>query len=136
VSLSLKPRSAIGLAGHGGTVVTWTDDLSTSFVTSRAFSPTPIETVRAFLHKTPYVADAKKTWLLSAPEGSYRFPDANAFARRPATQTGLFPHRFPAEAGRAPAFLPLQPMIFASVSRRRSSGSSAVHRLAPITLPM
>jgi hypothetical protein len=35
-----------------------------SFVTSRAFSPTPIETVRDFLHKTPYVADAKKTWLL------------------------------------------------------------------------
>ena len=107
VSLSLKPRSAIGLAGHGGTVVTWTDDLSASFVTSRAFSPTPIEAVRDFLHQTPYVADAKKTWLLSAPDDSYRYPDANAFARPPATQTGLFPHRFPVEPRRAAAFFPV-----------------------------
>jgi predicted AlkP superfamily pyrophosphatase or phosphodiesterase len=107
VSLSLKPRSAIGLAGHGGTVVTWTDDLSTSFVTSRAFTPTPIEAVRDFLHQTPYVADAKKTWLLSAPEDSYRYPDANAFARPPATQTGLFPHRFPAETRRPSTFFPV-----------------------------
>jgi predicted AlkP superfamily pyrophosphatase or phosphodiesterase len=107
VSLSLKPRSAIGLAGHGGTVVTWTDDLSASFVTSRAFSPTPIEAVRDFLHQTPYVADAKKTWLLSAPDDSYRYPDANAFSRPPATQTGLFPHRFPAETRQSSAFFPV-----------------------------
>jgi hypothetical protein len=107
VSLSLKPRSAIGLAGHGGTVVTWTDDLAASFVTSRAFSPTSIETVRDFLHQTPYMADAKKTWLLSAPEDSYRYPDANAFARPPATQTGLFPHRFPAETRRPSTFFPV-----------------------------
>jgi predicted AlkP superfamily pyrophosphatase or phosphodiesterase len=107
VSLSLKPRSAIGLAGHGGTVVTWTDDPSASFVTSRAFSATPIETVGDFLQRTPYVADAKKTWLLSAPEDSYRYPDANAFARPPATQTGLFPHRFAAETRGASAFFPV-----------------------------
>ena len=38
VTLSLKPRSAIGLAGHGGTAVTWVDDGAATFVTSRAYS--------------------------------------------------------------------------------------------------
>ena len=114
VSLSLKPRSAIGLAGHGGTVVTWTDDLSASFATSRAFSPAPIETVRDFLHHTPYVADATKTWLLSGAEDSYRYPDANAFARPPASP----------------------PTTSVSVSRKCSSGSSVTHTPAPVTLRM
>jgi predicted AlkP superfamily pyrophosphatase or phosphodiesterase len=107
VSLSLKPRSAIGLAGHGGTVVTWTDDLSASFVTSRAFTASPIESARDFLRQTPYVADTRKTWLLAGPGDSYRYPDANAFARPPATQTGLFPHRFPAAAKSASTFFSL-----------------------------
>ena len=97
VSLSLKPRSAIGLAGHGGTVVTWVDDVSAAFVTSRAFTAAPIESVRDFLRHTPYEVDAQQAWALAAPNDSYRYPDANAFARPPRTQTGLFPHRFPAD---------------------------------------
>ena len=107
VSLSLKPRSAIGLAGHGGTVVTWTDDVSSSFATSRAFTSSPVESVRTFLRETPYMADAKKVWFLSAPADTYRFPDANAAARPPATQTGLFPHRLSADGAASKAFFAL-----------------------------
>lgn len=95
VSLSLKPRSAIGLVGHGGTVVTWTDELSASFVTSRAFADAPLQSVGEFLRHTPYEAEARQPWALAAPDDSYRYPDANAFARPPATQSGLFPHRLP-----------------------------------------
>jgi arylsulfatase A-like enzyme len=98
VSLSLKPRSAIGLVGRHATVVTWADDVSASFATSRAFASAPVESVRRFLIDVPYAADLKMTWTLAAPDESYRYPDANALARPPATQTGLFPHSFPSTA--------------------------------------
>ena len=41
VTLSMKARSAIGLAGHGGDAVTWFEEGAGvgSFVTSRAYSP-------------------------------------------------------------------------------------------------
>jgi hypothetical protein len=102
VSLSLKPRSAIGLAGRGATVATWVDDLSASFATSRAFSPVPVESVRDFLREVPFENDLKQPWTLAAPDASYRYPDATPFVRPPATQTGLFPHRFPTD-GMQPA---------------------------------
>ncbi len=38
VTLSLKARSAIELAGHGGTAVTWVNDDAASFVTSHPAS--------------------------------------------------------------------------------------------------
>jgi predicted AlkP superfamily pyrophosphatase or phosphodiesterase len=107
VSLSLKPRSAIGMAGHGGTVVTWTDDVAAAFVTSRAFAPSPVQSVRDFLRQSPYAADALQPWTLAAPADSYRYPDANAFARPLATHTGLFPHRFPAGEKAAKTFFQL-----------------------------
>src|SRR5688500_3058828 len=49
VSLSLKPRSAIGLAGHGGDAVVWFDDPSRSFITSTAFAPAPVPDVAHFM---------------------------------------------------------------------------------------
>jgi predicted AlkP superfamily pyrophosphatase or phosphodiesterase len=97
VSLSLKPRSAIGLAGHGGTVVTWIDDTSDSFATSRAFAPSLAQNVRDFLKNTPLVPEGTQAWTLAAPPDTYSYPDSNPFARPLATQTGLFPHRFPAD---------------------------------------
>ena len=93
VSLSLKPRSAIGLAGHGGTVVTWVDDTAAAFVTSRAFSDDLVGPLTEFLKRDPFEADAKKTWTLRDPVASYRYPDASIGARPPQSRGGLFPHR-------------------------------------------
>ena len=70
VALSLKARAAIPLAGHGG-VVTWFDEPGRTFVTSRAFSPTPVESVRAFIAREPPKADHGKVWTLQAREETY-----------------------------------------------------------------
>ena len=50
VSLSLKARSAIGLAGHGGDAVVWFDDDSGSFATSRACASAPVPSVECPAH--------------------------------------------------------------------------------------
>src|SRR6185436_16889761 len=51
VTLSMKARSAIGLAGHGGDAVTWFEEAVGvgSFVTSRTFSTDQVPAVRTFL---------------------------------------------------------------------------------------
>ncbi len=93
VTLSLKPRSAIGLAGHAGTAVTWVDDTADAFVTSRAFNDDLVGPVTEFLKRDPFEADAKKTWTLRDPVDTYRYRDASIGARPQQSRTGLFPHR-------------------------------------------
>jgi predicted AlkP superfamily pyrophosphatase or phosphodiesterase len=58
VSLSLKPRSAIGLAGHGGDAVVWFDDASRSFITSMGFATAPVPEVAQFMASHSFDADA------------------------------------------------------------------------------
>ncbi len=103
VSLSLKPRSAIGLVGQAATAIVFVDDQAQAFATARAFATAPDSTVREFLRRAPHTADYPQPWTLSQPEASYRYPDANAYARPPATQSGLFPHRVPAARQQARA---------------------------------
>ena len=107
VSLSLKPRSAIGLAGHAGTAVTWVDDTAGSFVTSRAFGDDLVAPVSEFLERDPFEADAKKTWTLRDPVASYRYPDASIGARPPQSRSGLFPHRIAGPKGTDAPFFTL-----------------------------
>ena len=107
VTMSLKARSAIGLAGHGGTAVTWTDDTVANFVTSRAFSTDRVRTVADFLARDPFEADATHTWTLRDPVASYRYPDASIGARPQQLRTGLFPHRIGALKGTESPFFTL-----------------------------
>ena len=98
VSVSLKARSAIGLAGRGGDAVVWFDDASGSFATSRAYAKAPVSEVKAFVDQHPYERDQGKSWTLHGSADSYRYPDAGVGERPPAPWTGLFPHPI---AGRA-----------------------------------
>jgi len=93
VTLSLKARSAIGLAGHGGTAVTWIDDNAASFATSRAFSATPVQAVAEFLKRDLIEAEGTKSWTLRDAESTYRYPDSSVGGRPQTGRTGLFPHR-------------------------------------------
>ena len=93
VSVSLKARSAIGLAGHAGTAITWVDDGAAGFVTAKAFADAPVPAVAAFLKQNPVEADAGKLWTLRDPVNTYRYPDASLGARPTGSRTGLFPHR-------------------------------------------
>ena len=99
VSLSLKARSAIGLAGHGGDAVVWFDDESGSFATSRAFAAAPVPAVKAFIDAHPYEQENGSSWTLSAPADSYVMRDAGVGERPPASWSGLFPHRLAGRNG-------------------------------------
>ena len=99
VSLSLKARSAIGLAGHGGDVVTWFDEAARTFVTSTAFSATPVESVRAFLARDTPEADLGKIWTLQDRGDTYRHSDLGIGERPKAGWAALFPHALIGAAG-------------------------------------
>jgi predicted AlkP superfamily pyrophosphatase or phosphodiesterase len=94
VTVSMKPRSAIGLAGRGGDAVTWFEETAGvgSFVTSRAYSPEPVPAVRAFLARESFENDFGKVWTLRDPRDMYRNPDAGIGERPRQPWTGLFPH--------------------------------------------
>ena len=99
VSLSLKPRSAIGLAGHGGDAVTWFDEAGRTFVTSQAFSAAPVDAVRSFIMRDPPEGDLGKVWTLRHAAESYRHRDAGVGERPKAGWTALFPHPLVGQQG-------------------------------------
>jgi predicted AlkP superfamily pyrophosphatase or phosphodiesterase len=107
VSLSLKARSAIGLAGHGGDAVVWFDDDSGSFATSRAFASAPVPAVKAFIDAHLFEQENGSSWTLSAPADSYVMRDAGVGERPPATWSGLFPHRLAGRNGADALFFQL-----------------------------
>ncbi len=92
VSVSMKARSAIGLAGHAADAVVWFDDPSGSWATSKAFAPGPVQAVKDFVEKNPYEKDLGRVWTLSGPPDSYVNRDAGIGERPPAGWNGLFPH--------------------------------------------
>ena len=94
VSLSMKARSAIGLAGRAGDAVTWFEETAGvgSFVTSRVFASEPVPAVRAFLTRDSFENDFGRFWTLRDPRETYRNPDAGVGERPRQPWTGLFPH--------------------------------------------
>jgi len=92
VSVSMKARSAISLAGHAGDAVVWFDDPSGSWATSRAFASGPVDAVREFVERNPYEKDLGRIWSLSGSPDSYLRRDAGMGERPPAGWNGLFPH--------------------------------------------
>ena len=94
VSLSLKARSAIGLAGHGGDAVTWFEEAPGvgAFMTSTAFSARAVPAVKAFVEADSFEKEFGQSWALRDPADQYRFPDAGVGERPRAPRIGLFPH--------------------------------------------
>jgi predicted AlkP superfamily pyrophosphatase or phosphodiesterase len=92
VSVSMKARSAIALAGHGADAIVWFDDPSGSWATSRAFASGPVPAVKEFVERNPYEKDLGKVWTLSGAPDSYLMRDAGVGERPPAGWNGLFPH--------------------------------------------
>lgn len=92
VTVSLKARGAIGLAGHKGDAVTWFDEAASTFLTSTAFAGAPVPAVRQFIAAHPYQASLGATWNLRDAPATYRNRDAGVGERPPAGWSGLFPH--------------------------------------------
>jgi predicted AlkP superfamily pyrophosphatase or phosphodiesterase len=92
VSLALKDRSAVMLAGHGGDAVTWLSNSMDGWITSPVYSEASVPAVKAFLEANPIRADFGKTWNKILPAASYSGLD-DAPGEAPAQGwTRTFPH--------------------------------------------
>jgi len=92
VTLSLKSRSAIMLAGRAGDAVTWLSASLDGWQTSSAFSPAPVAAVQQFVSAVPIAADYGKTWAPLLPASRYLDPDAGENEDPPRGWAASFPH--------------------------------------------
>jgi predicted AlkP superfamily pyrophosphatase or phosphodiesterase len=91
VSLSMKPRSAIGLAGHAGDVVLWYDT-GKGWATSTAFAKEKNPLVEKFLAANPMTRELATPWTKLLPESAYLYEDDGLKENPPAGWTNTFPH--------------------------------------------
>ena len=92
VTISLKARSAIGLAGHDADAVIWLDERG-AWQTSSAYTKEPLGWVASFVRANPIDADAGKTWERALPANRYDGTDDARGERGPRGWTGTFPHQ-------------------------------------------
>jgi predicted AlkP superfamily pyrophosphatase or phosphodiesterase len=100
VTVSMKPRSTVMLAGHGGTAVTWFGD-SNVWGTSTAFAPSPLPEVKAFVDANPVEHDRGIVWNRLLGNDAYGGADENRFERPHAGWTSQFPHPLAGAEGSA-----------------------------------
>jgi predicted AlkP superfamily pyrophosphatase or phosphodiesterase len=99
VSLALKDRSAVMLAGHGGDAVAWLANTMDGWESSSVFSTKPVPAITAFLDANPISADFGKTWERRLPADSYSGPDDGVGEAPPPGWTRSFPHILKGAAG-------------------------------------
>jgi predicted AlkP superfamily pyrophosphatase or phosphodiesterase len=92
VSLALKDRSAVMLAGHGGDAVTWLTNSLEGWQSSSVFGEAANPAVQAFVTANPIAADFGKTWDRILPAESYTGPDDGVGEAPPRGWTRSFPH--------------------------------------------
>ena len=90
-TMSMKARSAIGLAGHEGDFVTWFGDRAV-WETSSAFTKEPIPWFFSWTKANPVTKDADKVWERLLPEKRYQGKDDNDWEHGSAGWTPKFPH--------------------------------------------
>jgi type I phosphodiesterase/nucleotide pyrophosphatase len=93
VSVSLKDRSAIMLAGHGGDAVAWMTETPDVWATSSTFATAPVPAVKSFLDADPMTRDYGKTWSLTLPRARYAGADDGRGEAPPPGWTSTFPHQ-------------------------------------------
>ena len=92
VTLSMKERTAITLAGQRGDAVTWFNPAAHGLVTSSAYSKEPVPFVQAFAQANPIDAEFATPWTLALPPDRYLYEDAGVGEKPPVYWTSVFPH--------------------------------------------
>lgn len=100
VTMSIKQRSAIMLAGQRGDAVTWLD-AGRTWTTSKAFAEVPVPFMQRFLAANPIADLLGQTWSRTLPADAYLFEDDEQYEQPPARWTTTFPHPLEGVAGRA-----------------------------------
>ena len=91
ITMSLKARSAIGLAGHAADSVVWLDERG-AWETSSAFAKEPLGWVAGFIKANPLTRDTGKTWERLLPPDRYTAPDDAPGEGHPNGWSSTFPH--------------------------------------------
>jgi predicted AlkP superfamily pyrophosphatase or phosphodiesterase len=102
VTMSLKARSAIGLAGHAAGLVLWFEERG-RWSTSSAYADELDPFVRQYVEAHPVAADLGKTWDRSLDAAAYKYSDDGVGERPPTGWTKTFPHPIGAPSGPADA---------------------------------
>lgn len=100
ITLSMKPRSAAMLAGHGGTAVTWFAD-SNVWGTSTAYAREPVAEVQAFVKFNPVERERTLIWDRVRDAGDYTGDDDAPHERPRSGWTATFPHPLAGAPGSA-----------------------------------
>lgn len=98
-TLSLKPRSAIGLAGHKADSVVWFDGRG-GWETSTAYTKSPVPVIENFVKAHPVSADSGKVWERTLPAEKYLYDDQAVGERAGGGWTTTFPHALGAATDR------------------------------------
>jgi predicted AlkP superfamily pyrophosphatase or phosphodiesterase len=88
ITLSLKARASITMAGHKADAVTWFE--SGAWVTSSVYPTAPF--IEEYAKAHPVTADYGKTWTLSLPRSAYWYNEKTEGAVPPAGWEPTFPH--------------------------------------------
>jgi predicted AlkP superfamily pyrophosphatase or phosphodiesterase len=91
ISVSLKARAAIGMAGHGGDLVVWEEDAAT-WASSSAFASAPNATLEAWAKAHPIDAQYGRVWDRLLPAAKYFFTDNGVGEPATADYPNTFPH--------------------------------------------
>jgi predicted AlkP superfamily pyrophosphatase or phosphodiesterase len=91
VTMSMKARSAIGLAGHTGDAVLWLSPTG-ELETSSAYGATIPQWAAAFGQGNPISNDSEKVWERTLPVDRYQYSDDPPGEKPGAGRTALFPH--------------------------------------------
>jgi predicted AlkP superfamily pyrophosphatase or phosphodiesterase len=92
VTMSLKERTAIMLAGDRADAAAWFNGAAGGFVTSSAYASAPVPFVAAFTKANPVTADLGKSWTRTLPAAQYLFSDAGKGEKPAAYWSAEFPH--------------------------------------------
>jgi arylsulfatase A-like enzyme len=102
VSVSLKARSAIGMAGHGGDVVLWFDARG-AFATSTAYTKKPTEFVQKYIAQNRVESAYGRQWERLYDPGLYQNKDDHPSEKAPNGWTRTFPHVIGSKSGKTDA---------------------------------
>ncbi len=101
VTMSIKPRSSIALAGHKADSAVWFDDRG-AWATSSYYTKQPVPFVESFVAANPIGADVQKVWDRMLDASRYQHADDAAGERPQTGWTRTFPHPL-AREGKADA---------------------------------
>jgi predicted AlkP superfamily pyrophosphatase or phosphodiesterase len=102
VTMSIKARSAIGLAGAKADVVVWFDERG-AWATSTAYVKQPVPWLKGYTDQHPPSADLGKTWERLRDPATYQYDDDRPGERPGTGWTRAFPHVLGMPSGKADA---------------------------------